>query len=143
MDHVVTLSELRAMSNDEKWSLIDHNARPSRSVAGQSKCKPNWIGGLYRNIPMPHQTFQDGTSIELDEVNIYNGTLTEQDAFDKVAMQWSGYTCQLYDGTLKMCPIGSDSTITGECNGVQFKFEGSYLAHGVWPGFLELFIPSK
>ena len=102
MNHVITLSELQAMSNDEKWSLIDSNARPSRPIGffegQQCKCKPNWIGGLYRNIPMPHQTFQDGTAIELDESNVYNGILSEQDAFDKVAMQWSGYTCQLYDG---------------------------------------------
>jgi hypothetical protein len=136
------LSQLDLMTIDEKWKLIDSEAKPSRPHPSISKCKPNWISGLYCNIPFPHYTFKDGTSIQLSENNIYNGTLNEEDSTDKVAMQWEGYTCQLYDGTLKMCPVENNSTIVGVCNGVHFKFEGGNLITGVWPGFLDLYVSS-
>lgn len=94
---------------------------------------------------MPHYVNAwEGTSIQLDADNVFNGTLVDKDATDDTTMRWEGYTCQLYDGELKMCPVrgsgggAADATITGVCNGVAFKFRGTTMEYGVWPGFLSL-----
>lgn len=131
---MITLSSLEAMTNDERWKLID--AHPCKRVQPTVKpCKPDWLSVLYTNTPMPHFTFER-TSILLDEDNVYCGILT----FDnRVTMRWNGYVCQLYDGEFKMCPITNDSWITGICDGISFRFNGTDLEYGVLPGFLLLY----
>lgn len=142
MEGIISLERLEGMSLDERWALIDGNVKPVRPPPTLRKCKPNWIGPLYRNIPMPHYTAGgDGTSIALGSDNVFNGTLVDKDEHDDVVMTWKGYTCQLYDGELKMAPRRSEkeSTITGRCNGIAFAFAGTELMFGCWPGFLLLY----
>lgn len=138
MEKVVTLEKLQSMTWDELWALIDSNAVVSRPNI--ETCKPNYIGPLYCNTQMPHYSEKDGTSITLDTDNVFNGTLKDKDKTDEVGMNWKGYSCQLYDGTLKLGAISQKaSVIWGTCNGKNFMFEGTTLAFGCWPGFLELY----
>jgi hypothetical protein len=132
----VSLAELQQIPIDDRWMVIDCEVIP---VHYDNKCKPDYIGPLYRNIPMPHYTVTDGTSITLDDDNIFNGTLIDKDETDNVTMSWKGYTCQLYDGELKMSPINDTATITGTCNGIAFAFDRTELIFGCWPGFLSLY----
>lgn len=141
---MLTLSALQSMTVDERWELIDNSATSVGPWNSTIKpCQPNWIGPLYTNTPMPHYTQKDGTSILLDEDNVYNGTLEDKDETDTVVMRWKGYTCQLYDGQLKMCPVSPDSRIVGTCNDIVFKFKGTEFEYGVWPGFLLLYKKSE
>lgn len=132
-----------ALTEDQKWKLIDSNAKINSAERhnGIIPCKPSCIGPLYTNTPMPDYQSQDGTTIKLDNDNIYNGYLRDEDSTDSVFMRWNGYTCQLYDGTLKMCPIPSEKSpiLTGVCNGVGFMFMGSKHESGCWPAFLEMY----
>lgn len=132
------------LSNDDRWkyleSLIDGN-QPVRPYlppnATIERCKPNWIGPLYCNIPFPHYKEKDYTTIQLDENCIFNGKLIDK---DEVEMTWEGYVSQQRDGELKLSPVhNSPSFIEGKCNGIAFRFEGSQLVYGVWPGFLHLY----
>lgn len=136
---VLTLESLNSMTLDQRWALIDGNAKPVRPL-DMKKCNPNWIGPLYCNTPMPHYDTMDGTSIKLNVDNVFNGTFEDVGDTDNVTMSWTGYTCQLYDGELKMAPIAADGcSIRGTCNGIAFEFSGTRLMFGCWPGFLLLY----
>lgn len=136
----LSLSDLESMSWNQRWSLIDSDAVSAKPWNSPIKtCQPHYIGPLYTNTPMPHYIQKDGTSILLEKKNVYNGMLNDQDRTDSVIMHWKGYTCQLYDGELKMQPIAPNSYIEGVCNGIAFKFNGTELEYGVWPGFLLLY----
>lgn len=129
------------MSWDERWALIDSDARPVRpGPEGPKQCKPNYVACLYTNTPMPHGP---AFNITLYADNVYCGTLSDHDDTDNVDMRWVGYTCQLYDGELKMCPVrgeaGVGAHITGTCNGIAFRFDRVALTYGCWPGFLALY----
>jgi hypothetical protein len=131
---MISLSSLESMTQDERWKLIDDH--PSVRVKPTVKpCKPDWLSVLLSNTPMPHFK-TERTTILLDEDNVYNGILIFE---DWVTMRWNGYVCRLYDGELKMCPIEPKSWITGVCNGILFKFNGTDLEYGVLPGFLLLY----
>ena len=136
------------LSNDKKWeyleSLIKGNKpiRPYFPPATIVRCKPNWISPLYVNIPFPHYKNKDHTTIELDDDNIFNGTLNDKDDTDEVIMRWEGYVSQSRDGELKLSPIinyDKPCFIQGKCNGFDFRFEDTELIYGVWPGFLHLY----
>lgn len=130
---------------NQKWDLIDSKATINSAFRHNNiiPCKPCCIGPLYTNTPMPHHETKDGTKIQFDDDNVYNGYLREENAGDFVFMNWDGYTCQLYDGTLKMCPTTSTSVLNGVCNGVKFRFIGSEHDYGCWPAFLEMYHQSK
>lgn len=132
----LSLSDLESMSWDQRWSLINSNVVSAKPWNSPIKtCKPDWLSILYSNTPMPNM--DDGkTCISLDKENVYNGSLKKR---DELIMHWKGYTCQLYDGELKMQPIDPNSCIEGVCNGIAFKFNGTELEYGVWPGFLLLY----
>jgi hypothetical protein len=130
---MISLSALESMSWDQRWELIDSNARYVEPK--QKTCKPDWLSILYTKTPMPHVS-DDRTSICLANDNVYNGTLEKK---DEVKMEWKGYACQLYDGELKMHPVKPDAYIEGVCGGFNFRFEGTELKFGVWPGFLVLY----
>jgi hypothetical protein len=133
---MISLSALQAMPRDQQWKLVDGWAANSVRAPSIKTCKPDWIGPLYTNTPMPHY-IHGKTSIQLDEDNVYNGKLKTS----TVTMLWKGYACQLYDGELKMCPIAAtaESYIAGDCNGIAFMFKETDLEYGVWPGFLLLY----
>ncbi len=128
------------LTSDQKWNLIDSKAGINSAYRHNNiiPCKPSCIGPLYTNTPMPQYQNKNGT-IKLDDDNIYNGYLRDEDSTDSVFMRWNGYTCQLYDGTLKMCPTTSTSILSGVCNGIGFKFIGSRHEYGCWPAFLEMY----
>lgn len=130
---VVSLAQLNAMTLDERWKLIDTSATRAPRPAFENTCPPSYIGPLYTSTPFPH-----GTSIRLDADNVFNGRLTN-DA--PVEMRWTGYTCELYDGELKLCPVRDavDPIIQGTCNGEPFCFHGSVLQYGTWPRFLYMY----
>ncbi len=138
---MLSFADFSALTEDAKWALIDGDAIPARPAEQKLvTCKPNWIAPLYTDTPMPHYIPCQGTSITLDAANVYNGSLVDENARDVVEMSWRGYTCQLYDGTLKMCPLNATtSTLAGTCNGVAFQFVGTKLAYGCWPGFIEMY----
>lgn len=157
---LLPFSEFEKLTRNQKWGLINKKAKSALTFDETiERCKPNWIGPLYVNEPMPHYTNLDGTTIHLNYFNVYDGTLVDRDVNDVndvndtnnvndqrldvkgdyVEMSWKGYTCQLYDGTLKMCPVNvKTSKITGICNGVKFKIVGTKLLYGKWPGFLQI-----
>lgn len=136
----VSFEEFQALSKDDQWALIPGDLNPVRSETIK-KCKPNYIGPLYCNCPMPNYKTKDGTSIELDKDNVYNGTLVDEDKQnnDYTTLRWEGYASQLYDGELKLTPINTPASIKGVCNGFNFEFKDTELLFGVWPGFLLLY----
>lgn len=140
---MISLVSLQAMTLPQRWELVTGEKTPVRPAGLNLKpCHPHYIGPLYTNTPFPHfPNVVETTSITLDDDNIYNGKVYYQGIAYSVTMTWKGYTTQLYDGTLKMCPIGAeaDSRIEGVCNGFHFKFNGTSLEYGVWPGFIELY----
>jgi hypothetical protein len=131
----ISFASFKAMTTDERWALIKSGVK--RVSVSVKTCQPNFIWPLYTNVPMPHySSIKEGISVTLDEANVFNGTLKYR---DNVTMSWKGYTCQLYDGELKMAPAREGATITGTCNGIAFAFAGVALQFGCWPGFLLLY----
>jgi hypothetical protein len=88
---------------------------------------------------MPHYKTKDGTSIQLDCDNVFNGNLVDEDGATKTHLRWEGYASQLYDGELKLTPVNSPASIKGVCNAFNFEFKDTELLYGVWPGFLLLY----
>lgn len=93
------------LSNDDRWNFLDSLVEGNKPVrpyfppsATIVRCKPDWIGPLYVNIPFPHYSMKDGTTIQLDDDCVFNGTLTDEDSTDKVTMRWQGYVSQQRDG---------------------------------------------
>jgi len=142
---IITFQTFENMTLDQKWNLIDSSAKIVRPSDTLKTCKPNYTCGLYCSCPMPHYSRDKGDGkgswyILLDNDNIFNGKMSDIDEMDQVEMCWTGYTIQLYDGILKMCPLNPKTSILkGVCNGVSFKFIGTTLEYGCWPGFLELY----
>lgn len=124
---------------EEKWKLIGSGYKRVRENVKTSK--PDFIGGLYQDIPFP--CLKDGnTYINTETENTYNGSLKYGQ--NEVVMTWEGYVSQLRDGELKMSPLSQEtSTIKGTCNGINFEFRGSTLLFGVWPGFLLIYEKEK
>lgn len=139
-------SEFHELSNDQQWEFLESLIKGNKPLrpymppnATIERCKPDWIGPLYVNIPFPHHPTYDGTKITLDEDNIYNGTLEDD---HPVTMRWEGYVSQSRDGELKLSPVHDHHPkpfIEGICDGFNFRFEGTDLKYGVWPGFLCLY----
>lgn len=125
------------LTEEEKWNLIGSGYTRIQTKTIKT-CKPDFIGGLYCDIPFPCFDTKR-MSIKTDEENIFNGSLNYKGANNNVTMKWTGYVSQLRDGELKMAPISESSTIEGECNGISFKMLRHSLIFGVWPGFLLLY----
>lgn len=142
--------EYQRLTLDQKWeflhSLVQGN-KPHRPYmppyASLIRCKPDYIGPLYINIPFPHYENCDHTTIQLDDESVFCGSLRDCDSNDKliVTMTWKGYVSQQHDGELRMSPVHNYNNpyIEGVCNGFNFRFEGLELMYGVWPGFLSLY----
>jgi hypothetical protein len=141
-----SLSDYLKLSSDDQWNLIDSKA--SFVNPNMIKTKPSYIGPLYWNTPFPHYSNRDGTTIQLSENNIYEGSLVDICVKERVEMNWKGYTCQLYDGILKLCPINSEAEIngtienivtTGKSSVLNFRFVAQNLVSGCYPGFIEMY----
>lgn len=140
--NMISLSSFRLMTQEERWALVKGGkTRVNPSNFNIKTCKPDFIAPLYTNTPFPHFPEMEGTTqITLSDDNIYDGVVVYKINEFSVHVTWKGYTTQLYDGTLKMCPVNHLSTIEGVWNGIfYFKFTGSTFEHGVWPGFIELY----
>lgn len=125
-----------SLTLEQKWDLIGSEYERVNKQQTIKTCAPDFIGGLYINVPFP--SFNDGrTMIQTDENNIFDGRLTYA---GMVTMTWKGYASQLYDGELKVSPVSSETSfIEGVCDGKNFKFVGTRLEYGVWPGFLLIY----
>lgn len=136
----ITLSEHQTLDTDKRWELVGSTKHRSvRVPATLKRCLPNNIGLIWCSVPFPHypQPIQ-GTSIVLDDDNIYNGHLEDD---HPLTMRWEGYITQVYDGDFRMRPVNLEtSTISGVCNGIAFHFTGVTLDYGCWPCFIEMYV---
>jgi len=137
---MISLAEFQSMTLDQRWERIKSASVVRPSDMNIKSCKPDYIGPLYTNTPFPHFPKKgQTTSITLSDGNIYDGTVIYESSGLSVNVTWKGYSTQLYDGTLKLCPVNESSTIEGVWNNVNFKFKGTTFEYGVWPGFIELY----